>query len=155
MSSHPQWSLWIIRSLSSYFKLALAAYTIYIEGDYHDTNELPIFFELRVDGPDIEEVSKDDYELTIITNIVAQIAMVDDEVALDDKYLGLIASVADVGISIYRYGLVGEHSDNDDSLLGCLKVIKGPTIHKFGQIDANIKELQGTVETHYMLAVQS
>ena len=143
------WPLWIIRSVTKHFTSSLSAYTTYVEGTTRKTSALEQFFELRVDGPDSLGLTKGQWRLDIVVNILIQVAVVDRSFNNDDKLIGL-ATAAMTAIDVYRYG---DGVDDDDTLLGCLQRVSGPEAHKFGILKPELKVIQATVESMYSISL--
>lgn len=155
MPANKSWMRWSKASISKHFQdLLTPSYPMFIEGQHRDTDAIPNFFELRVDGPRLLEVSKDCWKLRVEINILCQAVMNDTDYHIIDDMGGLAQSAFTYDIPVYRYG---NRSGDDDSFLGCY-IIQQNREHvdyiegnQLGQIDIQTKLLQSMVEAHYVM----
>lgn len=143
------WPRWIFASVSKHFETALSSFKMFIEGEERDKWEKSDFIELRVDGPYFREIQSS-WIAKIEINILLQVVMVND-VHLIHRNTGLIAS-AFTPIVVYKYG---DGVDDDDSQIGCLKLVQNIranellVISHFGKIKPDLPLLQASVEGHF------
>lgn len=160
MSADPNWARWIFASISRHFADAASVATIplFIEGQHRDTRELKDFFELRVDGPNLREVSKGCWLLRVEINVLVQSTMDDDNYHRIHQNVGICSVAFDKVINVYRKG-TGPF--DDQSFVGCLRLLQDRErrdyleINHFGQIDVKTKLMQATVEGHYRMELQT
>ena len=156
MAINPNWSRWIFASLSKHFYDAYTAagVPLFIEGQHRDTRQLPDFFEMRVDGPDLHEISKDCYYFRVEVNILVQSVMNDTNYHRIHQNVGVAAAAFAKAIPVYRKG---NGPQDDQSFVGCLQLLQNKSsrdfleINHFGQIDVSTKLIQATVEGHYKM----
>ena len=116
------------------------------------TKDLEEFAEIRIDGPKINQLSKDYWRLYIEINILIQTVMDDDDLHRLYRNIGDVNMAFQNCISVYKYG-TGD--DDDDSQLGCFKLVtdrfdrENIVTSNFGQIDKSVRLQQATVEAHY------
>lgn len=155
MSANKSWVRWSKASISKHFSdLLTPSYPMFIENQHRNTDKQPNFFELRVDGPRLLEVSKDCWKLRVEVNILCQSVMNDTDYHIIEDLSGLAQSAFTNAIPVYRYG---NRPDDDDSFLGCyirqdnaqgIDFIEG---NMLGQIDVRTKLLQSMIEAHYVM----
>lgn len=156
MAANKNWSRWIHASVGDYFTNHFGAESLplFIEGQHRDTNDLQHFAELRIDGPRLTEVSKDCWLFRVEVNILLTSNMNDGNYHTIQQNVG-IAQSGFVNIDVFRYGNFS--AEDDDSFLGCLRLIQDRTsrsfleANQFGQIDIKTHILQATVEGHYKM----
>lgn len=142
---------WIFASVSKHFYDNKGDYVLFIEGQNRSGVGLPSepqYFELRMDGPDVIEVSKDVFRVNIEVNIVCSAAMNDEDFHLIHAMVGHIASKFTT-IGVYKLGPVTDPVINDGSLIGCLNLNSRIEIRHFGQIKADVPLMQAWVEASY------
>lgn len=159
MPANKSWPRWSKASISKHFNTLLTpSFPLFIENQHRDTDEKPNFFELRVDGPRLREVSKDCWKLRVEINILCQSVMNDVDYHIIDDMVGLAQSAFINSIPVCRFG---NRPGDDDSFLGCYVIqqskesidfIEG---NRLGQIDIRTKLLQSMVEAHYVMDLQT
>ena len=150
---NPNWDRWIFASVSNHFNtLAIAVpLPLFIEGQHRDTREIKDFFELRLDGPRMTEVSANNWQIRIEINCLVQSAMDETNYHRIRQNTGVVAAMF-TGIGIFKYG---DGLDDDQSQIGCMILLQDKRgrdfleISHFGQIEPATKLLQSTVEGHY------
>lgn len=155
MAANKNWARWIHASIGDHFttRFTNESVPLFIEGQHRDTNEIQHFAELRIDGPRLYEVSKDCWLFRVEVNILLTSAMDDANYLTIQQNVG-IAQASFTTINAYRYG---NGPDDDDSFLGCLRLLQSRTsrdfleANQFGQIDIKTHILQATVEGHYKM----
>lgn len=160
MSANPNWPRWIFASVSKHFADAASAASIplFIEGQHRATRELKNFFELRVDGPTLREVSKGCWIFRVEINILVQSVMTDTNYHTHHQNVGVAAAALTSTISVYKKG---NNAQDDQSFVGCLQLLQDRErrdfveINHFGQIDTKTKLMQASVEGHYKMILQT
>lgn len=151
------WARWIFASISKHFDDGKGSYDMYIEGQHRNTRVLKDFFELRIDGPNICEVSKNYYEIIMEVNCLVSSHMDDTDYHRIHRTTGYVAALY-TDIPVYKYGT---GPDDDQSFLGCLVLIndifgrKGNrlVISNFGIVEPGSDLLQSTIEGHYRMCL--
>lgn len=147
------WSRWIIASIGKHFDEHKKTVPMFIEGQHRNTRELKDFFELRIDGPRFTEVSKDYWHVYVEINTLIQSTMNDSDYHRIERTLGTIL-VAFSNIYVYR---LGDGLSDNQSLLGCLKLIQNEgkreylQVYRLGQIEKTDQIVQAVVEGHYKM----
>jgi len=138
---------WIFASVTKHFDNAKGDYILFIEGQRRNLEAEDSYFEVRLDGPIIEEVSKDLFRVTVTINILCTSAMNDSDFHRIHAMAGYIAAKYTT-IGVYKFGLkTGTLPEvNDDSLIGCLNLASSVEIKHFGQIRPDVPLMQASVE---------
>ena len=147
------WPRWIFASVSKHFDDNKQGIPMYIEGQHRNTKDIKDFFELRMDGPQFTEISKNSWDIYVEINCLVQSAMDDTNYHRIHQNVGIVAA-AFTNIRIFKYG---DGPGDDESLIGCLKLIQDKRkrhrldIFHFGQIEVSTELVQATVEGHYKM----
>jgi len=154
-TANPNWSKWIFASVCQHFRGTLLGVDLFIEGERRATSDLQSFCELRIDGPDLTEVSRNEFRAYMEINVLIQQAIGNDLYALRAVAGEVQAAFTD--IPIFKYGSgVGD----DGSSVGCLQLIqKEPreriAFRYFGRIKPDVPLEQATVEGHYEMSLSN
>lgn len=143
---------WIKASVSNYFTTALSPVPLFITGDLRTTEQDPNWIELRFNGPDFMQNSKDTLRMMLRLNFVVNLVSDGKNSYAMEDYTGLIASLI-VAIPIYRYGDVTLDPQDDSSFIQCIEPMTEGThsieIKNFGKLDPSTNLTQSTVEVTY------
>ncbi len=159
---NPNWACWIVTSLAVYFKEIAddVGIEFLVAGiDERESGKIKVdYAELRINGPFIRQLSEGYFRLDVDSNILFS-----DFISGSENPYKLIAwagkfqQAAERSIPVYRYG--PDASVDDGSLLGCLSVRggkNGSNIYQFGQVNANDRVRQVSVDTrHWMFLTLS
>ena len=146
---------WIFASVAKHFVDGLSIHT-FVEGTERRTNDQRDWIEVRIDGPNIEELTNQSYYITSEVNLLVCTQMKPTSAFLHSTNIGLATELF-TNIKIYKYG--SQDADTGD-LLGCYILQPegdkhgGIEIANMGQIDASLKLLQTTIEGHYRMYVE-
>ena len=160
MSANPNWPRWIFATVSKHFTDAsqVAGTPLFIEGQHRDTSKLKDFYELRLDGPTLREVSKGCWILRIEINILATSVMNDSNYHTIHQLVGNAAAAFEKAITVLKYG---NNPQDDKTFVGCLQLIQDREtrdfieINHFGQVDVKTKLMQASVEGHYKMVLET
>ena len=145
------WARW---TLIAFNKAANAvktdAYPVYIEGDTRTTALLRNFAEVRLDGPDITEVSKGCFHLDVNFNLLINAKVDPDDLYAIERIIGEFQKAFTNVVECYKLG--GGVID-DDSLLGCYELKSEIEINKFGLVEKDIRLMQTTLEARYRMTL--
>lgn len=154
----PNWTRWIHASVAKSLSTVAAAkgMAVLVEGvDIRDDDfqSAPDQLEIRVNGPFSRELSKNYHELVVGVNVLlkSQMGGQSRNRFLHDTLLGHLHDAMDGPLAIYRYGT---GPDDDDTLLGCLKLAPGKSyvrVYHFGQVDPSLLMQQGMVDAEYRM----
>lgn len=142
------WNLWINSSLERHFKTKILKLPVYREGEEVDLNKPRA--ELRIDGPQIEQLDSKTYKAYVEVNLILTIPKDGNAVYLCDMYNGHVAKAFETCIPCYKIGHESFDGSNFANLVEAKgRLSRGTYISNFGQIDPNIRVLQSTIEGHY------
>ncbi len=154
--SNENWPRWIFASVCKHFNTLRGDLPLFIEGQLRETEGVKDFIELRVDGPDLTEVSKGYWRAYNEINVLVQSAQDESDFHRIHRNVGLVAQMF-TNIQVFRYG---NGVDDTSTLLGCMKLINDFKSHEkiqiahFGKVDAATPLLQATVEGHYEMFIE-
>ena len=157
MSKDKNWPRWIISSIIEHFRLRRQGLPFFVEGTHRDDIKDADGIELRIDGPNITEENKNYFYLDCEINILISSIINDINFYRIHEDVGIV-SAAFTDIQVFKYG---EGIDDDQSLLGCMKLKQSSgdkdkiQVNHFGQISPEIKLLQATIEGHYRLILRT
>ncbi len=141
-------------SVAEHFDARRQGLTMFIEGQLRDTRLLKDFIELRVDGPNMTELSKGYWYIFTEINVLVQSAQDQDNYHRIYASVGIVAAAFE---QIIRISRLGSGVDDDQSLVGCIK-LQGDKdareriqISHFGQVEPRTGIFQSTVEGHYAM----
>jgi hypothetical protein len=150
---HKDWPRWIQASCIKYFDSQRCNIPMYIEGQDRNTSILQDYIEFRLDGPTIQEQSKDTWELIIEINILVVSYIDANDMYKQLRLVGTIAHAFRASIPVYEFG--NNVEPDPPELLGCLTLIEQGgskiIISNFGLINPDLRMLHSTVEAHYRL----
>ena len=159
---HPLLGRWLFASISKHFNDRRGSFYMYVEGQPRDATAPKDFFELRIDGPDYKELSKNYWSIYLEVNCLVQSACDDTNYQRIHDNCGKVAYMFD-DILVYRYGEKDPTKplydpENDDSFIGCLKLEQSPgktgeklVTRNFGIIEQSTLLMQSCVEGHYSM----
>ena len=147
------WPRWIFASITKHFSDVISL-PLFVEGMDRQTKDLKHFAEIRIDGPETNELSADYWRLYVEINVLIQTIMDDENLHRHWDNIG------DVNMAFWNCISVYKHADKDGqngdgSKLGCFKLVtdrydrENIDTSNFGQIDKSVKLQQATVEAHY------
>lgn len=150
---NPNWSRWIFASLIDHFSSMKQNTNFFVEGEDRDP-KISDFAELRLDGPYFNELNVDFWTIDINVAIIIQTVRNDEDIFKLQRFIGIYVQPFTTDIPIYKYG---EGSDDDQSLLGCLKLATNPgekiRVDVFNQIKAATPVGQASIEAHYNMSL--
>lgn len=140
---------WIKASVANYFSNALSV-PLFITGDLRTTESDPLWVELRMNGPDLVQCSKDNLRMILRLNFIINLVSDGKNSYTMEDNTGLVASTI-LAIPIYRYGDVALDPQDDSSFIQCIEPLmdRGIEIKNFGKLDSSTNLTQSTVEVTY------
>jgi len=150
MAANENWPRWIFASISKHFDDKKQTRKLYITGAPRiDTPGALKWFELRIDGPNVTEVSKGTHLTEVEVNMLVTVKKDETDLYLIHTEVG-IALTAFEDIPLFRYG---SEAGDVGTQFGCLSLIQEGRdkleVRHYGQLDADVNILQATVEGHY------
>jgi hypothetical protein len=158
MAVNKNWARWIFASVSKHFKDTCVGLNFFAEGEDQKVQDFSDYIEFRMNGPTICE-SSGFYHLGIVANILVVSKFNKSSIHTIHKNVGIVEAAFTKCITVRRYGLLTEDSQNDGSVLGVLQLKpydkKDVNTSHFGQVNPEIKEMQSTVEGYYCMLLES
>lgn len=154
MSVNPNWERWIFASISKHFDDRRQGVMLLIEGQKQNTPSPQDIFELRVDGPDFTEQSRDEWYISIEVGVLVSATNDNKDYHRIHKLCGIITQ-AFTDIPVYRFG---DGPDDDGSLLGCLVLQQDGSrnaiqVTPFGKRDVATPIMQSSVEGKFAMTL--
>ncbi len=145
------WPRWAFASITKHFNDAAVLFDIpmFIEGTHRFTKSDKKYIEIRIDGPNIVEVSKNYFRFDIHINVLWAFNQDNEDFHEPQRIIGMLAVAMD-DICVYRYGSA---VFDDSSVLGTLQLKQGAISNNFGQVRSDVKLIQGTVEGTYRMYI--
>jgi hypothetical protein len=151
------WVRWTIQSIAQHFRTVLGSdLFLYLEGDSRDTEGRENYCELRITGPDINQMSPNLFKLTVTIDVLVVNIKSDKNIFLFDGNIGLVTTAFTNAIRVFKYGTGTEDSPdaNNPLELGCLKLLPDPSreevqVTRFGQRKPNMRLQEATIEAGY------
>ena len=144
---------WVFLSAAKHFTGSISGIDVFVEGTERDTRDKDDWIEIRIDGPDVSEVSKDCYLIESEINLLVATHMDLTSPARHHINIGKATS-AFQNFEIFKYG---EDAEDDESSVGSFILephdrTRGKIkVSNMGQIDPDLTLLQATVEGHFKL----
>ncbi len=152
MSANLNWPRWVFASVSKHFDDNTPGLDMFIEGQHRDTRKKKDFIELRVDGPQITEISKNYFRIYGEVNVLVTSAMDNTNYHRIHESNGIVAAAFTM-IPLFKFGV--ESVVNDQSHFACWNLLQDTgkrhrvDIFNFGQVDVKSEVVQASVEGHY------
>ena len=143
---------WLRVSIDKHFT-DLVNLPVFVEGWKRDTRKLKDFYELRVDGPRINQPSKGYYIFYMEVNTLVQSAMDDEDyLRIEADISAVLNGFTDV-IKVFKYG---DGPNDTGEFIGCLRIQDAYgrerlLISRLGQLDPATELIQAIVEGHYQI----
>jgi|6_EtaG_2_1085325.scaffolds.fasta_scaffold89534_2 hypothetical protein len=156
MSYPSQLNRWVRASLVKHFYNALKDIEhVHVEGQERRTKDKQKWFELRIDGPFIREVTKSRFRINTEVNILVVNLQDNSNPSIYgmDELTGQAASKFVSCVEIFRYGDVADDAANDGSRIGELQLRpqndEEIDVTFFGKLRPDTPVEQASVESHY------
>ena len=151
VADRDHWARW---SLIAFFDAANDVktddYPVYLEGDIRTTALLRNFAEVRLDGPDFIEQTKNKYRLEVVFNLLVNSKVDPQDLYAIERVMGQFQRAFAKCIPVYKKG--GGALD-DESLLGEYHLFEGVDQDKFGIIEKDTQLMQVSLEAHYRMSL--
>jgi len=155
MSNRANWARWIFASVSKHFDDNKQGIQLYLQGLSNDTRTAPEFFELRMDGPFMSEVSNKEWRISIELELLVQVKKLTSN-------FHRIYTVTGIGIDIFKTINIfkyGNEIGDDDSHIGCLDLVSHPLglrrntveVSYLGQVASNTEILEAAIVGHFKM----
>lgn len=143
---------WLWASFTKAFDSLKGDLPLYIEG--HDRTLRPEnSLEFRMDGPYIQQPSKDYYIVEVEVNVLVSTIKNEQDSHKMAKNIGVAVTMFQPQITIYQYG--DGVDDNRTTVVGCMSLQTGGRdaiiVSNFGLVQGTNNLMQSTVEGHYKM----
>lgn len=151
MSANLNWPRWVFASVSKHFYDRRQGLIMFIEGQHRNTRNDKDFIELRMDGPQYTEISKDYWRIYGEVNILVTSAMDNVNYHRIHENVGIVATAFTM-IPLFKYGAGAQ---DDQTQWACWNLLQDTgkrqrvDIFHFGQVDVKSEVIQASVEGHY------
>jgi len=156
MSYPPQLNRWVRASLVKHFYNALKTVAhVHIEGQERKTSGRQKWYELRIDGPLVREVTKSRFRINTEVNILVVNLHDGSNPSIYgiDELNGQVVSKFVSCIEIFRFGDPADDAANDDSRIGELQLRpqndEEVETTFFGKLRPDSPVEQASIEGHY------
>ena len=152
MNKH--WNRWIHTSIARYFSTIAEANDLYlyVVGRSDERTKTNEFIELRVTGPNTTEISRNNFKIDVIIDLIYSIHLLPSDSYRAQKISGILEE-AMTDICIYKYG---NGDDDDDKILGTLILQRQPVESNcFGQVEPNTRLIQGNVSAALQMKIKT
>jgi len=146
---------WVFASVCKHFTDNISGITLYIEGLDRNTYGLSDWCELRLDGPNIREVSKNLLKINAEVNILIATHIDVENLYHETENINKVIQ-AYIDFDIYKYG---NNSDDTGDLIGRFKLLPLDDLRdklqitRFGILGPALTLMQTTTEGHYEMLV--
>lgn len=143
---------WIKASYIMELRKRLTNADVFVEGQDRATSKRDSHFEVRIDGPYTDPCGgRGEYRSYVEVNILVSATRDEQDIYRVDNLKGVAAEALNKDFCIYKVGNVGKNADDDESLVGIMKLLPLDRIKvsDFGMIDSNTEVYQAVAEAHY------
>lgn len=144
------WIRWIWASLTKSFNERRQGVSMFFVGHDHQKDLGDSYFEFRLDGPIIDEPSKDYFVIDVFINLLVSSIRDETDVHRIHRLTGIGTACFLNEISVYRYG---SGNIDDQSLLGCLQLQEKLIVTQYGIEPPTGNLMRTTVEGHYRMVL--
>jgi hypothetical protein len=157
IAPNKNWVRWTVQSIAQHFRTVLGDdLFLYLEGDSRDTEGRENYCELRITGPDINQMSPKLFKLSVTIDVLVVNIKSDKNIFIFDGNVGLVTTAFTNSIQVFKYGSGPEDGPDAEnpSELGCLKLFPDPSrdmvqVTRFGQRKPNVRLQEATIEAGY------
>lgn len=157
IAPNKHWVRWTIQSIAQHFRDVLGGdLFLHLEGDSRDTEGKENYCELRITGPDINQLSPKLFKLCVTIDALVVNIKSDKNIFIFDANVGLVTTAFTNAIRVFKYGTGPDDSPdaNNPLELGCLKQFPDPSrdevqVTRFGQRKPNVRLQEATIEASY------
>jgi len=148
-------SRWIFASVAKHFDNRKETNYLHIDGMIRQTNKLPNYTELKVDGPYMVEMSRNYFNLIVEVNVYIQAQKSEKNAYLYLQILGIVQKSFTRCIPVYSYG---NGPEDHSAFVGSLIILQ-ETGHRLmenhaGQLKPSEEVNQSQIEGHYEMNLE-
>jgi len=152
---HQNMARWITASCAQFVADNKGSFNLFCEGEPRNTASLNSWAEFRLDGPYIQEISRDCFRIDVEINIVISVVDLQQDAYTIQRMTGWFQSKLMSNIPVYRHPGVTNDVADDSSLVGCLQLRdemkQAIVISNFGKVRPDTELYQASVEAHYRM----
>ena len=145
------WPRWVVASFSKWFSDRKQGIDFFVEAEEQKLEDSENYFEFRMNGPIMTEISKDYWRLEAVVNILIVSKQNSSDIHTIHRNVGIAAAMFTKCVSIYKYG-------DDDTQLGVmiLKPYEKEEIRitHIGQVGPEVKAMQSMVQGYYCMLLE-
>lgn len=150
---------WVNASIATHFSTLVNGELFqYTEGEERETEDQHDYFELRLDGPYINEVSKGLYQVDCTINALVCSIKNDENIYTLDDNIGIVLKGFTKAIQVFQLNATTAVDGDGDPLPpifeGCLVLQTPVGVTRFGQIRSDERLMQAQVEASYRMLIQ-
>ncbi len=157
MAQDKNWPRWIFASLCKHFDDNRQTVKLFIEGADNDLSAETDYFEFRMNGPLIREMSKDFWKFEVVVNILIIHKFDNKSIHTLHNLVGIASAAFQNCIPVFKYGVGPD--DNRLAQLGSFVLDtqgqNGVEANHFGQVGSDTKEMQSSVEAAYCMHLET
>lgn len=139
------WTRWIKSSVAKHFDSNVSGITMFVAGSIRPSSE-DDHFDLRINGPDYDEVSAEYYFVDVGINALVSCIKSNDLYKPDELKGKVLQGFTDV-IEVHEW-------QDGDAYLTCLRKTGPILIDDFFPVEEGSNVLQSTIECHYMAELE-
>lgn len=139
------WPRWIKASIRRHIKTILGDCTLILEGQERKDNEPLTRYELRIDGPDTDEVAEGEFELSIYINLLIMTERSNIQLYTHENSIGLAQSSLTLVIAVTK-------TDDNNEQIGCMLRMTPVIVERFDTLMPQNVDCS-TVEAEYKLSL--
>jgi hypothetical protein len=146
------WNRWIFASVNKYFNDNKGDVAIiHLQGTARNFDDNGERAELRQSGVEYTFITKGEFRADFAVSILISVPLGQGDSHRIQRLTGHFAEKASMKIEIKKYG---NTTDDDNSLLGCLRLNGKIDINDYGQVASDLRITQSTVEASYELELK-
>lgn len=154
---NPNWPRWVVASFAKHFSTRMGGVHLHVEGMPRQTDNKREWFELRVDGPFVNEQTKGRFRLDCEINIL--MCLVEDTTNAYRQHDLTGIAVAAFELFVPMFQISSSYVPLTDELepLGWMYQTKGEkertVVSNFGKVRHDTQIIQSSIERHYRMYI--
>ena len=149
---NPNWTRWIHASITKHYLDNVATVDFPCKIRQASDVNVPSWFELRIDGPEIGQFTANEWYLALEINILISTDKNSANMWQHETNCGVIQGHWGTSFEITKEG---DEAGDDNTHVGCLQLQTGRDhsreLSNFGNIERNVPLLQSMSEAHYQM----
>lgn len=149
MIYNENWIRWIKASIARHFKPCNTNF--FVEGFQRNTDKLPEWVELRLDGPSCRQLSKNTWQFDVTINLLIVVNGGQNAYRMEEIQ-GEVSKPFTDCLEIFR---LGEKEPDDQTQLGCMILQTAGRdkidVTNYGKLKPDISQSQSSIEGHYIM----